>query len=69
MIIYLKQVKELEMYIENIDDFIAADDVQGLLDALDDVIVNNILGNSDEPYAEGIRLQKIYDEIMAQNRK
>lgn len=69
MIIYLKQVKELEMYIENIDDFIAADDVHGLLDALDDVIVNNILGNSDEPDAEGIRLQKIYDEIMAQNRK
>lgn len=67
MIIYLKQVKELEMYIENIDDFIVADDVQGLLDALDDVIVNNILGNNDEPDAEGIRLQKIYDEIMAQN--
>lgn len=27
----------------------------------------NILGNNDEPDAEGIRLQKIYDEIMAQN--
>lgn len=55
------------MYIENIDDFIAADDIQGLLDTLDDVIVNNILGNNDELDAEGIRLQKIYDEIMAQN--
>lgn len=67
MIIKQKQMKTLEMYIKDIDDFIVADDVQGLLDALDDVIVNNILGNNDEPDAEGIRLQKIYDEIMAQN--
>lgn len=67
MIIKQKQMKKLEMYIKDIDDFIVADDVQGLLDALDDVIVNNILGNNDEPDAEGIRLQKIYDEIMAQN--
>ena len=67
MIIKQKQMKTLEMYIKDIDDFITADDVQGLLDALDDVIVNNILGNNDEPDAEGIRLQKIYDEIMAQN--
>ena len=67
MIIKQKQMKTLEMYIKDIDDFIVDDDVQGLLDALDDVIVNNILGNNDEPDAEGIRLQKIYDEIMAQN--
>ena len=67
MIIKPEQIKELKPYIENIDELIQDGDVQDLLDAIDDVIVDNILGNNDEPDEEGIRLQKIYDQIYVQN--
>lgn len=42
-------------------------DVQAVLDAIDDVIVDNILANNDEHDDEGIKLQKIYDEIFNEN--
>ena len=42
-------------------------DVQAVLDAIDDVIVDNILANNDEPDDEGIKLQKIYDDIFNEN--
>lgn len=67
MIIKSEQLKALKPYIENIDSFVNDDDLQGLLDAVDDVIVNNILGNNDEPDDEGIKLQKLYDELYSQN--
>ena len=67
MIIKNEQMKELKPYIENIDELVQNDDVQVLLDAIDDVIVDNILGNNDEPDEEGIKLQRIYDEIYNQN--
>ena len=67
MIINDEQIEVLEQYIENINEFIQNDDVQGLLDTIDDIIVDNILGNNDEPDEEGIKLQKIYDEIYNQN--
>lgn len=67
MIIKNEQIEELKPYIENIDELIQNDDVQELLDAIDDVIVDNILGNNDEPDEEGIRLQRIYDQIYNQN--
>lgn len=35
--------------------------------AIDDVIVDNILGNNDEPDEEGVKLQKVYAEIFEQN--
>lgn len=68
MIIKDEQVKKLKPYVENIEDLIQSDDVQGLLDTIDDTIVNDILGNDDEPTAEGIKLQRIYDEIYNQNK-
>ena len=40
---------------------------QTLLDAINDVILDNILANNDEPDELGIWLQKIYDEIFKQN--
>ena len=43
--------------------------MQEVLDAIDDVIVSNILGNNDEPDEEGIRLQRIYDDIFYENNK
>ena len=67
MIIKREQIEVLKSYIENIEALIAEGDVQAVLDAIDDVIVNNILGNDDEPDNEGVKLQKIYDEIFGQN--
>ncbi len=67
MIVKTEQIKMLKPYIQNIEDLIAGDDVQAVLDAVDDVIVDNILANNDEPDTEGIKLQRIYDEIFNQN--
>ena len=67
MIIKTEQIEFLKPYIENIEDLIKGDDVQALLDEIDDVIVDNILSNNDEPDEEGIRIQKVYDEIFNQN--
>lgn len=67
MIIKDEQIEVLKPYIENIDELVQSGSVQEVLDAIDDVIVDNILGNDDEPDEEGIKLQKIYDEIYNQN--
>ena len=69
MIVNTEQIKILKTYIESIEDLIVEGDVQAVLDAIDDVIVDNILGNNDEPDDEGIKLQKIYDEIFDKNIK
>lgn len=62
-----EQIEALKPYIPNIEILVSKDDVQEVLDAIDDVIIENILENNDEPDAEGIRLQKIYDAINYQN--
>ena len=62
-----EQLDVLKRYIENIEDLISADDVQDVLDAIDNVIVDNILAHNDEPDKEGIMLQRIYDQIYNQN--
>lgn len=67
MIITDKQIEVLMTYINNIKELVEADDINDVLDAIDDVIVDNILANNDEPDSEGIKLQKIYDEIFYQN--
>lgn len=68
MIIITERQKEyLKSYIVNLDDLIEKDDIQLLLDTIDDEIVDNILGNNDEPDEKGIELQKIYDQIYNQN--
>lgn len=67
MIVKAEQIEVLKPYIENIEDLVESDDVQAVLDAIDDVIVDNILANNDEPDDEGIKLQKIYDEIFNEN--
>lgn len=67
MIVEAEQVKVLKQYISNIEELIEEDDVQAVLDAIDDMIVDNILGNNDEPDEEEIMLQRIYDEIFYQN--
>ena len=67
MIVKAEQIEMLKPYIENIEELVESDDVQAVLDAIDDVIVGNILANNDEPDDEGIKLQKIYDEIFNEN--
>lgn len=67
MIIKDEQIEILKPYIENIDELVQNGSVQEVLDAIDDAIVDNILGNDDEPDEEGIKLQKMYDEIYNQN--
>lgn len=67
MIVKAEQIEVLKPYIEDIEDLVESDDVQAVLDAIDDVIVDNILANNDEPDDEGIKLQKIYDEIFIEN--
>lgn len=67
MIIKDNQIEVLEPYIKNITELVQSDDVQKVLDAIDDAIVDNILGNDDEPDEDGIKLQKMYDEIANQN--
>ena len=62
-----RQRSELKKYIADIDRIILHGDIQSLLDAIDEVIIDNILANNDEPDEEGVKLQKIYDEIFEQN--
>lgn len=67
MIITDEQIEALRPYIENIEELISADDVDALLDAVDDAVVDNIVSHNDEPDKEGKRIQGIYDDIAAQN--
>lgn len=67
MIVKAEQIEALKPYIEDIEALVTLGDVQAVLDTIDDVIVDNILANNDEPDYEGIKLQKIYDEIFNQN--
>lgn len=62
-----EDVQVLRRYIANIEDLIATDDVQLVLDTINDEIIDNILANHDEPDAEGIKLQLIYDRIDMRN--
>ena len=67
MIVTAEQIEALRPYIGNIEEMVSADDEDALLDAVDDVVIDNILGNNNEPDAEGKRIQRIYDDIAAQN--
>lgn len=62
-----EDIKFLKNHIDNIDELIATDDVQLVLDAINDKIIDNILANNEEPDAEGIKLQLIYDRIDMKN--
>jgi hypothetical protein len=67
VIITVEQIEALRPYIGNIEEMVSADDVDALLDAVDAVVINNILGNNNKPDKEGKRIQRIYDDIAAQN--
>ena len=67
MIVCTEEIEKLKPYIDNIEELVKLDDVQLLFDVIDDVIIENMLSNNDEPDEEGIKLQKIYDEISSRN--
>ncbi|MDO4773422.1 MAG: hypothetical protein Q4A72_07705 [Bacillota bacterium] len=67
MFVKKKQIEKLKPYIHNIEDLIKSNDIGIVLDAIDDVIVDNIIANNDEPDEEGFKLQRIYDQIFNQN--
>ena len=62
-----EQIEIITKYVPDVAKLVKEDDVQVLLDAIDDVIVNNILGHNNEPDATGIMLQRIWDQIYNQN--
>ena len=64
---HLSSYQQIKLYIPNIEKTIATENVQLELDEIDDIIINNILGNNNEPDNEGVMLQKVYDEIFDQN--
>lgn len=67
MIVCTEEIEKLKPYIDNIEELVKLDDVQLLFNVIDDVIIENMLSNNDEPDEEGIKLQKIYDEISSRN--
>ena len=67
MIITDYQKETLSRYIPDLEKLIESSDVQALLDEIDNVIVDNILANNEEPDSEGIMLQRIYDQLFNQN--
>lgn len=67
MIVCTEEIEKLKPYIDNIEELVKLDDVQLLFNVIDDVIIENMLSNNDESDEEGIKLQKIYDEISYRN--
>lgn len=61
-----KQRKELNKHIDNLDILIERDNLDLLLIAIDDAIINHI-GDDDEPDEIGMTIQRIYDEIYEAN--
>lgn len=45
------------------EDALAGGDLETFLEIIDDAIVENIVTHGDEPDMDGIRLQRIYDQI------
>lgn len=62
-----KQNLILKQYFNNLDELLVKDDIQVFLDRIDEIIVDNIINNDDEPNEDGIILQRIYDQIFNQN--
>lgn len=61
-----RQKAMLKVYISNLDELLAQDDINELLMAIDDEIIGTFDEN-DYPSKEGIALQHIYDEIYLAN--
>ncbi len=68
MIISEKQIEFLKEYVENLNLLIKEDDVNGVLDKIDTLIIVKGMTKDQEwltPF--GLELQKLYDDIYNQN--
>ena len=66
MVISDEQVSILNKYLD-INKFIRADDLDGLLLELDGIIIDVGLNKNYELNKKGLQLQKIFDQIYGQN--
>lgn len=67
MIVTQQQQKVLIDKIDNLEKLINSDDVNDLLLPLDDLITEIGFDENYELNEEGLKLQKVYDEIFEQN--
>lgn len=68
MIVTEEQIQRLKPYIPEIEALVEAGNVQEVLDAVDAVVIDNILGHDNEPDEEGLAIETIRDAIFYQNR-
>lgn len=61
-----EQKEYLNKYIKNLDEVLKSDDVNDLLLAIDDAILDTLDGNGN-PSAIGVELQNIYNDIYDNN--
>ncbi|WP_099205643.1 hypothetical protein [Scatolibacter rhodanostii] len=61
------QKEYLSSYIDDIDDLLTKETDEQLLSSIDDVIVNEYDDQQENLSEEGVKLQKIYDEIFEMN--
>ena len=66
MVITAEQKEFLAKYIDNLEEVLASEDVNDLLLAIDDAILDTF-DSSGNPSAVGIELQNIYNEIYEKN--
>ena len=62
------QLAQARPYVPDIDGMIQADDLDSLLDALDDAMLNS-LDEDEEPTSETGAISRLYDDIIALNKK
>ncbi|WP_314640073.1 hypothetical protein [Stomatobaculum longum] len=68
MIVTKEQIQRLKPYIPEIEALVEAGDVQEVLDAVDNVVIDNILAHDNEPDEEGLAIETIRDAIFYQNQ-
>ena len=62
-----EQIAALKPYMPTLDSLLAAGDIDEFETELDGAILDYGIGFDDEPTKLGLKLQKLYDEIYAQN--
>lgn len=67
MILTNEQTEFLKKNIDGFDKFLESDDVDGLLDAISDYQLKVGFQKNDEPNELGLRIERIYDEVLSQN--
>ncbi len=67
MILTNEQTEFLKKNIDGFDKFLESDDVDGLLDSISDYQLKVGFQRNDEPNELGLRIERIYDEVLSQN--